>query len=106
MKINSYYRQDWAPPGVDPNVLEKTLGEWLEGAAKDSIDRLIHHPASLTDDDTATLLTYIELQRIRVPRQSGTRNNTGSKHTIVLSTAWRFSQMGRNMLLRYPIALP
>ncbi len=70
MKINSYYRQDWAPPGVDPNVLEKTLGEWLEGAAKDAIDRLIHHPASLTDNDTATLLTYIELQRIRVPRQS------------------------------------
>ena len=70
MKINSYYRQDWAPPGVDPNVLEKTLGEWLEGAAKDSIDRLIHHPASLTDDDSTTLLTYIELQRIRVPRQS------------------------------------
>ena len=70
MKINSYYRQEWAPPGIDPNIFEKTLGEWLEAAAKDSIDRLIHYPATLTDNDTATLLNYIELQRIRVPRQS------------------------------------
>lgn len=69
MKINSYYRQDWAPPGVDPNILEKKLGELLEREAKDSIDRLIHSPAALTDDDTATLCIYIELQRIRVPRQ-------------------------------------
>ncbi len=30
MKINSYYCQDWVPPGVDPNILEKGLGEWLE----------------------------------------------------------------------------
>jgi hypothetical protein len=69
MKINSYYRQDWVPPGVDPNILEKGLGEWLESIAKESIDRLIHRPANLTDDDAATLLFYIELQRIRVPRQ-------------------------------------
>ena len=70
MKINSYYRQNWAPPGIDPNIFEKTLGEWLEAEAKNSIDRLIHHPASLTDHDTATLLTYFELQRVRVPRQA------------------------------------
>lgn len=70
MKINYYYRQEWAPPGVDPNILEKTLGEWLETAAKDSIDLLIRQPSALTDVDTATLLTYFELQRIRVPRQS------------------------------------
>jgi hypothetical protein len=70
MKINSYYRQDWAPAGIDQNIFEKTLGEWLEAEAKDSIDRLIDLPASLTDQDTATLLIYIELQRIRVPRQA------------------------------------
>ena len=70
MKINSYYRQEWARPGVDTNIFEKTLGEWLERDAKDSINRLIHDPATLTDNDTATLLNYIELQRIRVPRQS------------------------------------
>lgn len=70
MKINSYYRQEWAPDGIDPNILEKSLGEWLEANAKDSIDRLINNPGSLTDDDTTTLLIYIEIQRIRVPRQS------------------------------------
>lgn len=72
MKINSYYRQDWAPPDIDPNIFEKTLGEWLEPAAKDSIDRLIHIPANLTDHDMAILLNYVGLQRVRVPRQAET----------------------------------
>ena len=70
MTANYYYRQECAPPGVDPNILEKTLGEWLEADAKESIDRLIHEPSTLTDTDTATLLIYLEFQRIRVPRQS------------------------------------
>jgi hypothetical protein len=69
MKINSYYRQDWVPPGVDPNIAEKILGEWLERDAKDSIDRLIRCPDELTGEETATILIYIESQRIRVPRQ-------------------------------------
>lgn len=68
MTINSYYRQEWARPGVDPNIFEKGLGEWLEAAAKDSLDRLIQSPASLTEADSI-LLNYLELQRIRVPRQ-------------------------------------
>ena len=70
MKINKYYHQKWAPDGVDPNILEKTFGEWIESLAKDSIDRLIHHPNELTEDDTTTLLTFFETQRIRVPRQA------------------------------------
>ena len=70
MKANHYYRQEWAPSGVDPNILEKTLGEWLEADTKKSIDRLIQKPSTLTDTDMATLLTYLEFQRIRVPRQS------------------------------------
>ena len=41
MKINSYYRQDWAPERVDPNIMETKLGEWLEAEAKGAIDRLI-----------------------------------------------------------------
>ena len=69
MKINNYYLQEWAPSGVDPNIFEKSMGEWLETAAKISLDRLIHHPSELTDDDTAILLIYLEVQRIRVPRQ-------------------------------------
>ena len=70
MTVNNYYRQEWAPSGVDPNIMEKTLGEWLETDAKESIDRLIHEPSTLTEADTATLLIYLEVQRIRVPRQS------------------------------------
>ena len=69
MTINYYYRQEWAPTGVDPNIMEKGLGEWLETHAKKSIDRLINEPATLTEQEIATLLTYLELQRIRVPRQ-------------------------------------
>lgn len=34
MRINSYYRQAWAPAGVDPDILENGLGEWLEADAK------------------------------------------------------------------------
>ena len=69
MTINHYYRQEWAPLGVDPNIMEKGLGEWLETHAKKSIDRLIHAPAMLTEQERTTLLSYLELQRIRVPRQ-------------------------------------
>jgi len=71
MKIDSYYRQKWSLAGVDPNIIEKTFGEWFETNSKDSINQLINCPAELTDDGSTTLLTYIEMQRIRVPRQAG-----------------------------------
>lgn len=69
MTINHYYRQEWAPSGVDPNIMEKGLSGWLEAEAKTSIDRLIDAPATLTEQEMTTLLIYLELQRIRVPRQ-------------------------------------
>ena len=72
MKIRNYYHQPWAPLGVDPNIMETALGNDLEGKAKCSIDRIINDPASLDDHDTATLLIYLEFQRIRVPRQAET----------------------------------
>lgn len=72
MKIRYYNRQPWAPPGVDPNILETSLGEDLENRAKHAMDRLIGDPNSLDDNDTATLLVYMEFQRIRVPRQAET----------------------------------
>lgn len=72
MKINSYYRQEWAPKGVDPNLLETTLGEWLEAEAKHAIDKLHSAAETLDDQDIAILLTYFEIQRIRVPRQAET----------------------------------
>lgn len=70
MKINSYYRQEWAPEGVDPNIFETGLGEWLEAEAKNAIDRLHSTPGEMDDQDIANLLTYFEVQRIRVPRQA------------------------------------
>lgn len=70
MKINSYYRQTWAPLGIDPDIFETKLGRGIESEAKQSLDKLISEPMNLTDQDTATLLVYLELQRIRVPRQA------------------------------------
>jgi Protein of unknown function (DUF4238) len=52
--------------------MESMLGEWLEPKAKGAIDRLIGAPAHLTDQEIANLQTYMELQRIRVPRQAAT----------------------------------
>ena len=66
MKINSYYRQDWAPSGVDPNIFEKTLGGWLERDAKESIDRLIHYPATPVNfDRTGSALRSGDIRRPR-----------------------------------------
>lgn len=70
MHIRNYYRQEWAPAGVDQNVLEKSLGEWLESTAKNAIDRLILAPAGLTEQEIETFLVYLEFQRVRVPRQA------------------------------------
>lgn len=72
MKIRYYNRQPWAPQGVDPNILETALGNDLEDKAKHTIDGLISDPAALDDHDATTLLTYLEFQRIRVPRQAET----------------------------------
>jgi len=70
MKINAYYRQVWAPPGVDPDILESRLGEWLEAEARVALDVLIEKSHELTDQQLADFLVYLELQRVRVPRQA------------------------------------
>lgn len=72
MHSRNYYRQEWAPPGVDPNILEKSLGEWLEDIAKNAIDRLILAPSELAEEQLETFLVYLEFQRVRVPRQAKT----------------------------------
>ncbi len=69
MHIRYYYRQEWAPAGVDPNILEKSLGEWMETIVKNAIDRLILDPSGLTEEELGTFLVYLEFQRVRVPRQ-------------------------------------
>ena len=70
MRIGYYYRQDWAPEGVDPNILETVLGSDIEPKAQTAFVRLIQSPNDLTDDDTASILAYLEMQRIRVPKQA------------------------------------
>jgi hypothetical protein len=70
MKTDAYYRQAWAPSGINPNVLEDGLASGIEDQVKRVIDCLIDSPGDLTDDCAATLVVYLEIQRIRVPRQA------------------------------------
>jgi len=70
MTINAYYRQAWATQGVDPNIFEIELGKGLESETREVIDKLIMSPHTLNDHNTASLLNYLELQRIRIPRQA------------------------------------
>lgn len=72
MKIDAYYRQTWAAQGIDPNIFEIELSNGLESEAREVIDKLIMSPHTLSDRNTASLLNYLELQRIRVPRQAET----------------------------------
>ena len=69
MVINNYYQQKHAPDGVDPDILERLLGSWLEPKAKSAFKKLLNQQP-LTEEDTAHILAYLELQRIRVPRQA------------------------------------
>lgn len=75
MTIGRYYRQDWAPTGVDPDIFEKALGSKIEPNAKKALERLINAPTEATAEDTAAILIYLESQRIRVPRQAETAKN-------------------------------
>ncbi len=70
MHCRNYYYQEWAPAHIDPNILEKTLGHWLEKEAAQAIDTIIQSPNDLSEKEIVTFLLYLELQRIRVPRQA------------------------------------
>jgi hypothetical protein len=72
MAINHYYRQTWASSGIDPNIFEVELGKSFEAAASPVIDKLIMSSTTINDREIASLLNYLELQRIRVPRQAKT----------------------------------
>ena len=69
MVRNKYYHQDWAPEGIDKNILEKKLGREIEPNGLASLDKLVKEPEKLSDTDTANMLVYLSFQRIRVPRQ-------------------------------------
>jgi len=70
MTVTHYYRQLWAPIGIDPNVLEKSLGATLEQEAKTAIEILLSAPQTLNEQQVADILVFLELQRVRVPRQA------------------------------------
>ena len=72
MTVNKYYTQEWAPAGVDPNILEKSMGTKLEPQAKNAFERLLARTQNISDDESAAILVYLEFQRIRVPRQAQT----------------------------------
>lgn len=69
MHIRYHNRQEWASDGIDKNILEKRFCD-IENSGKTAIEKLIATPENITADNTAALLTYLELQRIRVPRQA------------------------------------
>jgi hypothetical protein len=56
MKTEKYYRQIWAPTGVDVDIFEKELGKWLEAKAPMVFDKLINTHDALTEDEATTLL--------------------------------------------------
>lgn len=70
MVRNGYYKQRWVPDGVDENILEKSLGAYLEPRGLGSLRLLVDAPNKLTVDDVFNIINYIEFQRIRVPRQA------------------------------------
>lgn len=69
MSISGYYRQDWAPPGIDPDVFEKALAR-MEDDAKYAFDTLLKNAGGLTQEELAAILVFMEFQWMRVPRQA------------------------------------
>jgi hypothetical protein len=70
MVRNKYYHQHWAPDGIDKNILEKKLGSEFEPKGLSAIRKLTETHESISDDDTVNIITYLEFQRFRVPRQA------------------------------------
>jgi Protein of unknown function (DUF4238) len=68
MVIKDYYKQH-VPDGIDPDILEKELGKWLDQEAKKSLEKLRTQPNGMTANDTAYICTYLEHQRACMPRQ-------------------------------------
>jgi hypothetical protein len=69
MRRNGYYKQDWVPSGVDENILEQTFSQ-LEGDARNAFAKLLRWEDDLNHDEWAKVLIYLQVQRIRVPKQA------------------------------------
>jgi len=79
MVRNKYYHQDWVPEGVDKNILEKTIGSELEPKGLTALKKLVASPGELDDEDLASILVYIQFQRLRVPRQADMAKSLAKK---------------------------
>lgn len=79
MVRNKFYHQEWAPEGVDKNILEKMLGASLEPDGLEALKKLIEEPSTLNDNHTADILEYIQFQRTRVPRQADMAKDLAKK---------------------------
>jgi len=95
MVRNKYYHQDWAPESVDKNILEKTLGSDTEPKGLASLRKLVESPDTLCDDDVARILTYLDLQRMRVPRQADKAKHIAK---AAISHELRKTSIGRDVL--------
>jgi len=64
-----YYKQDWAPEGIDPNIFETTLSTVIEGPGRLAIEELTKEPPSATTENIGMAAVYLVMQRIRVPHR-------------------------------------
>lgn len=67
-----YNRQPWAPEGKDPHIFEIKLGQEQEPKGLNALKQLLTCPEKLGEEDMVNILVYLNLQRIRVPRQAST----------------------------------
>lgn len=106
MYLENYNRQDHAPPGVDPNVLEIGLGRDIEQKWLGPLHRLIHSPTRMYEDDLDTLVAYLEIQRIRVPRQFEAMKEAWRREALLAATPDTLDRLvrGAATLTFHPVA--
>lgn len=68
--INNYYKQAWAEAGVDPYALEDFFAKVVEPHGKAGLERLNSMATDMRPEETVAVLSLIESQRLRVPRQA------------------------------------
>ncbi|WP_283742948.1 DUF4238 domain-containing protein [Sideroxydans sp. CL21] len=76
---DGYYRQGWLPEGEDKNILEKSFGSSIEPKGLSALQKLIDSPDALDSGDMEDIIAYIDLQRLRVPRQADLLNSYSKK---------------------------
>lgn len=102
MVRNKYYHQDWVPEGIDKNILEKTIGNGLEPEGLKALAKLIKIPNKMSDDDIAKVLTYVQFQRLRVPRQADIAMSLARS---VLTHEMSKSDTGRYALKNFKVSI-